>query len=280
MQIFKTVEELSALSENRIIGAESLTMQSSDIRFNGTGNILVIEDGARLVGCNIKFFGSNSIVYLSKNSHEYKVDITIYNNSAVFIGKDNYFNGALHITVSEQKNVFIGDDNLFSFGIWVRTADPHIVYSALTKKRINPSKSVFIGDHVWLGQDVLVLKGTKIASGSIIGAGAVCSGKSIPSNESWAGNPVKKLAEDIFWDKSCVHAYTDKETAEHEAFSSDKYIFAFSKSENVSFEGIDKKLSSLKEADEKLSCIKELINSKTKNRFALSDGARQGLFHK
>ena len=46
----------------------------------------------------------------------------------------------------------------------IRTADPHIIYD-IHRKRINPSKSVFIGDHVWCGQNVLLLKGCRVGSG-------------------------------------------------------------------------------------------------------------------
>ena len=267
MQIYKSVEELSSLTDNRVIGAENLTMQNSDIRFNGTGNILVVEKGIKLVGSNIKFFASNSVIYLSSNSHNYMLDITVHNNSAVFIGKNNYFNGALHATVSEQKNLFIGDEGLFAFGIWIRTADAHLVYSTQTKQRVNPSKSVFIGDHVWVGQDAFVLKGSRVASGSIIGAASVCVGKHINSNESWAGNPARKICADVFWDETCVHNFTDREVSEHETFNSDKYIYSYSKEEYVSFDEIDKMLSSLKTAGEKLEYIKKLNSSKTKNRF-------------
>lgn len=283
MQIFKTPEELSSLTGNTVIGAENLTMQNSDIRFNGEDNILFIAKETRLVGSNIKLFGNNSVVFISENSHENKLDISVYNNSVVYIGKNNYFNGTLHITDSEQKNVIIGDDGLFSFGVWIRTADPHLVFSAETKKRINPSKSVFIGDHVWTGQDALILKGSKIASGCIIGAGSVCTGKATGSNETWAGNPAKRISGGIFWDKSCVHAYTDKETAEHAVMNTDEYIFNYSKEEYLSFDFLDEKLSSAKDAKEKFEALKQLESAKTKNRFAVlntEEKTKHGLFHK
>lgn len=78
--------------------------------------------------------------------------------NTLYIGKNNYFNGKLNLILSERKHIVIGDDGLFSFGIWLRTADPHLIYSCETHERINPSKNILIGDHVWIGQGSLVLK--------------------------------------------------------------------------------------------------------------------------
>ena len=98
---------------------------------------------------------------------------------------------------------------MFSFGIFVRTADPHLIYDSTTKGRINPSASVFIGDHVWVGQDVLILKGTRIGSGSIVGGATCIAGKMIPSNVTIGGNPARIIRENVFFLPNCVHSWTD-----------------------------------------------------------------------
>lgn len=83
-------------------------------------------------------------------------------------------------------------------GIWIRNADPHLIYDINTKKRINNTKSIFIGDHVWLGQSVIILKGTQIASGSIVGAMGLVSETMIPSNECWGGVSAKRIRGGVF----------------------------------------------------------------------------------
>ena len=55
-------------------------------------------------------------------------------------------------------------------------------------------KAISIGNDVWLGCNVIVLKGVEIGDGAIIGAGAVVT-KSILPNEIWAGVPAKKIGE-------------------------------------------------------------------------------------
>lgn len=53
---------------------------------------------------------------------------------------------------------------------------------------------VVIGRNVWLGCHVTVLPGVSIGENSIVGAGAVVT-KSIPSGETWAGVPARKIGD-------------------------------------------------------------------------------------
>ena len=58
--------------------------------------------------------------------------------------------------------------------------------------RVGCNKPVVIGDNVWLGYAVKVLKGVRIGENSIIGACSVVT-KDIPANVIAAGNPCKVL---------------------------------------------------------------------------------------
>ncbi|NEO43482.1 MAG: acyltransferase [Moorea sp. SIO4A3] len=51
---------------------------------------------------------------------------------------------------------------------------------------------IILEENVWLGVNVVVLKGVTIDKGAIVGAGAVVT-KSIPENEIWAGIPAHKI---------------------------------------------------------------------------------------
>lgn len=242
-------------------------MQNSTITFNGTGNILFVEDGVTLARTTIRFCGNNCVIYLKSSPRVYCLQVDVYNNSTVYIGSDNYFNGPLHISVSEEKNVIIGDEGLFSFDIWIRTADPHLIYSCDTHERINPSRSVFIGDHVWFGQSSIILKGSVIGSGSIIGAGSIVTGKKVPSNVSFSGNPAKLIKTGVFFSGECVHAWTEETAKEGNVFESDCYIY--SDDENIlPISDIDYNLTHCDNADERLSIIKSTFAKEgNKNRF-------------
>lgn len=197
MQRITQPTQLETIESNKFIG-ELPKMKNSAITFSGENNILFCGKDVVLSDCNINFNGNNSVIYLCSSRHEYKLNVTTNHNCAFYAGKDNYFNGILNVVLSEQKHVFIGNEGLFSFGIWLRVADPHLVYSVADKKRRNYSKSIFLGDHIWVGQSAMILKGTKIHSGSIVGALSVVANKKIPSNTSWAGNPSKEIAQGVF----------------------------------------------------------------------------------
>ncbi len=273
-----TPEMFADLSDgNRFIG-EMPQMVGSSINIAGKNNVLFCEKGVRLVNSVITFNADNSIVYLCENKNAYKINVSVYNNNVFYSGRDNYFNGVLNVILSEQKHFFIGNDCLLSFGIWVRNADPHLVYDCESKKRINPTQSIYFGDHVWVGQSAMILKGTQVESGSIIGAMSVVSNKKIPANSSFAGNPAKKIKEGIFWRDPCVHAWTDKKTEESESFNEKTYIYKYKIGEFISFDEIEEKLLPKHSVDKKLKFLDKISANDDKNRFCSDKRKKSGFF--
>ena len=253
---------------NKIIGYDP-TLIDSTIKFMGENNILFCEENVVLSKSDLMFGGSNSLIYLATNCHKYYLNVEIYNNSVLFIDEHNYINslrGRTNLMISEQTNIFIGKDSTISFDIWAWTGGPHPIYDCSTNERKDLSKSIFIGDHVWIGQDTLILKGSKIGSGSIVGGKSVVANKIIGSNTIWAGNPAKKIKEDVFFVGKSVHKYTDKETEESMRFDSDEYIYK-PEGKILDFDSIDKDISNIKLAEEKIKFLKNIREEKSKNRF-------------
>lgn len=244
---------------NRFIGTPPI-LKNSVIHFLGKDNILYCEENVRLENCNLSFKGNHSVIYLSSSRHEYKVNVSLFHDSVCYVGKDNYFNGIMNIILSEQRHLFIGARGVFSFGIWIRNADPHLVYSAETMERLNPTQSIFIGEHVWIGQSAMILKGSQIGDGSIIGAMSLVAGKRIPPNTSWGGNPVKLLREGIFWDGSCVHTWTEEKTEKSQHYDDNRYVF---KDDNmrIPYDEIDAGISEAGDAAKRLDYLLEVRNN-------------------
>lgn len=268
-------KELKKLDNGNKFLGNSPELVNTIIEFNGKNNILYCDKNVKLVGTSIVFNGDNSIVFLSSNTHDYKLRLSLHHDNVFFMGKNNYMNNPLRVILSERKHCFIGNSCLFSTDIWIRNADPHLIYSAESMKRINPTKSVFIGDHVWIGQSALLLKGTQIDSGTIIGAMSVVSGKRIGSNSVWAGNPVREIKKDIFWNETCVHKWNKSWTNKSKNYSSfisgknvplDEFVYNYDKDQVIDYDELDKLFDSSDSKDLVEEFIK-MKDSDAKNRF-------------
>ena len=104
----------------------------------------------------------------------------------VFIGTGCEFNIRRLIT--------IGNDSLIASGCRFIDHDHGVAAGELMRKQHGLEKEITIGRDVWLGCNVVVLKGVTIGDGAVIAAGAVLT-KSVLPNEIWGGVPAKKIGE-------------------------------------------------------------------------------------
>ena len=274
-QIFKNIlntsfrvchnqKELSKLTDgNKFIGDLPKLINSS-IEFNGKNNIFYCDKNVIIENSIIKFNQDNSIIYLC--SGLYKVNTEINHNSVLYIGKNNYFNSNITLILSEGKNIFIGNNNLFGTNIWMRNADAHLLYDIDTNKRINLSKSIYIGDHVWVGQNSYILNGLKIYSGAILGANSVIKGKIVPSNTIWVGNPAHQIKKNVFWKGDCVHSWNTANTMSSMLYEGqNEFNYEKTQNEYLDYEIIEKYLC-LNNVENKFEYLNNLPNNK--NRFS------------
>lgn len=276
----KKMEVIKEFENNNIMLYHEPQRINTRITFKGKNNILICEEGVVLRNSILEFEGDNSIIYLSSNIHDYILQISTNNESVLYIDENCYFNNKLYIILSESKNVFIGKDCLFSFDVWIRLADPHLIYDINTMKRINLSESVYIGDHVWIGQDAMLLKGTQIGSGTVIGAKSLVPNKKIPSNSMWGGNPIKEIRKDIFFDGRSVHTYLKEDTERSMMSTSKKWIYE-EDNETLGFSFLEE-INDKKTSEEKIKFLVQLRNNSSHNRFYLnsSDKKQKWSFNK
>ena len=265
MEYVTKIEDISSLKENRLTGNPQLS--NSKVTFQGSGNVLYCENNVKLVNCSIFFGGNNSLIYLSSTNSDYSFNLHIFQNSVVFIGRDNNLTPPININVQEHQNLIIGDEGILGSGTNIRTSDAHIIYDSNTKKRINHSGSVLIGDHVWLGHLSYVSKGVKIGSGTIIdNYSYVPSNIVLESNNLYGGNPVKLLEKDIFFTKDYVGNFENEYSDNVNEYVSGIYLYSQKSSETLDFGKVDSLLSNFK-VEEKLDFIQKLfIQNKKHNR--------------
>jgi acetyltransferase-like isoleucine patch superfamily enzyme len=89
-----------------------------------------------------------------------------------------------------KREIRVGDDCLFGFGTRVLDADLHALDSR-TPERVAP---VHIGDRVWLGSDVTVLRGVTIGDDTVVGARSVVT-RDLPPRVLAVGAPARPVRE-------------------------------------------------------------------------------------
>lgn len=281
MEKIVELSQCEKLKENKaIVGGENIELRNSSIVFSGQGNILFLDDHVKVVNSKIHFKGNNCVVYLKSNpKNEYYLNIAVSNENCVYIGERNYFNGTLNMIVSEYQNIILGDNSVIAFGIWMRTGDAHALYDIRTKHRINYGKSILVGDHVWLGQSAMILKGTRLGSGAILGGGSIISNKVVPSHALFAGNPAKKLREDVAHLNWGVHGWTKEKMEEYDVMNDEVYVYHKPEKKCTSLIEIDRALKEKSEAKEKMEIIeKYLVGQKDINRFFIEKEKKKGIF--
>lgn len=119
----------------------------------------------------------------------------------VRIGNRSFIGGGIFSVAQE---VVVGDDVLLSWGVTVTDHNSHAIeFSQRAQDVVNyihgikqwdniAIKPVVIGNKVWIGFNVSILKGVTVGEGAVIGAGSVVT-KDVPPWTVVAGNPARVI---------------------------------------------------------------------------------------
>jgi maltose O-acetyltransferase len=113
--------------------------------------------------------------------------ITAYAGARIRLGPRALLNGAMIVA---KREVTIGADARIGFGARIFDGDLHDL-DRDTAERVEP---VRIGARVWLGADVLVLRGVTIGDDVVVGAGSVVT-RDLPPRVLAVGTPASPLRE-------------------------------------------------------------------------------------
>ncbi len=155
--------------------------------------------GQLIIKSRVHLSGKPSIFFC--NSVEDKPTLTI--GDGTFVGHNVLLAAALRIE--------IGRHCLIAPDVSIRDYDGHPVDAALRRERApitaDDIRPVRIGDDVWLGFRVQVMKGVTVGNRSIVAANSVVT-KDVPPDCVVAGNPariVKRLTEEMPQATECCH---------------------------------------------------------------------------
>ena len=157
-----------------------------------------------------------SSILVKENSIIYeKARLEAMANGKIQIGRDSILGD---IRISSRERITLGDRCLTSWNVLIQDFDPHPISRGLREQQMKkmtadffprystkiksepldwhpPSNAIEIGDDVWIGANVSILKGAHIGSGCIIATGSVVTAGDYPPQSLVAGNPAKIIKQ-------------------------------------------------------------------------------------
>lgn len=168
------------------------------IKFTGEGSSVQI--AGHCVASSIYFeIASNVSVRIGDHCGLGALTIHAAPDTTVSIGARSNFNSVVRLLLHERGAIEIGPDCLIAAHTDLTISDMHSILDAATGARVNPAADISIGEHVWIGEGALILKGVRIGRDSIVGARAVVT-KDAPAGVVVAGNPARIVRHDVTWD--------------------------------------------------------------------------------
>ena len=171
--------------------------------------VIQLDEGARLILKNRLRIGEKQVcksrmetrLLLEKNA-TMQIDkpftvyagsyIRVISSGSLIIKGNGFLNENCQITCGDR--IEIGEGCFIGRDVIIRSYDAH----QIRKEGYQVVAPIIIGNHVWIGQRAMILKGVTIGDGAVIAAGAVVT-KDVPAHTIVAGVPAKVVEENVEW---------------------------------------------------------------------------------
>lgn len=177
-------------------------MKKTTIRLRGSNNQLIFGEGAQVTNCEIRLYGEGNLIEIGENVRfkSGRIFLIAGRGQYIRIGSETTVERAF-LLIDESANIDIGRDCMLSTEIIIRTGDKHSILDMDTGERLNPSGDVRVGDRVWVGRAVQILKGSTLLPESVVAACSVVTKSFEEGNCVLAGVPAKVVKRGIRWDR-------------------------------------------------------------------------------
>lgn len=172
------------------------------IRFRGANNRVEIAPDANLGRLSLVFDCDNGLVSIAGSSGvpKFSASIRVGQDSSVAIGRNVSTTNQCVISATEGSSVVLGEDIMMASQNRLRADDGHPIFDVHTGQRVNPSRPITVGNHVWLAVGAVLLGGADVGDGSVIGTQSLVTGR-IPNNCIAVGSPARVVRRDIAWER-------------------------------------------------------------------------------
>ena len=179
------------------------TFENAYIEMKKSGTITINENAKFLFNHSwLKKDPAKSVLVVSEHA-----SLEVYGNFKIFSGATVYVNRNAKLTLGSGyinnnvtlhcfEKIDIGEDVAIADNVTIRDSDNHRITSEENYKMTQP---ISIGNHVWIGINVTILKGVKIGDGAIIAAGAVVT-RDVPAGCLAAGVPARVIKNNVSWE--------------------------------------------------------------------------------
>lgn len=168
--------KFSIIGENNRFILNKSSIRNTSISITGKNNLIHFEDGVSINNSTVTIRGENC---------------------KVSIGANSTFGGIRIVNVGCNNNISIGNRCMFADFIELWASDTHSIYNS-DGDFINPELPVTIGDNVWIGSHVKILKGITIGNGAIVGMNTLVTKNVMPKSLN-VGNPIRCIKEGVTW---------------------------------------------------------------------------------
>jgi len=181
----------------------------------GQDNVIIRGHKSLVNNSTIWFTGNNNIVYLGPHSELTNADIRVTGNNCVFyFGAFSTVGSIIMILSGVDGKIEIGDHCMLSSRIIVDRTDHHPIYDLSTRLKINHDQDVIIGDHVWIGRDVRISKGSRIGDDAIVGQASLVTGY-LKGNSVYGGIPARCIKEGVTWSRMNFNSIDEMESSNY-----------------------------------------------------------------
>lgn len=195
-----TVEIISSDGKSRTI----TKLRNSHIKFTGNDNHIKLYEPLGKLYLDATVSNGTTIILApsvhTRHINIYKEHGQTTDNNIINIGRDFRSTAPVKIQLCQGSgNITIGAECLFSWEIEIRVGDWHTITDT-NGETINHNQDVTIGNHVWCGSNVMILKGAVIPDNCVIGTRSLITRKFDTTNCVIAGQPAKVIKQNISWD--------------------------------------------------------------------------------
>lgn len=190
-------------TNNKVSVGENITVTG---RVKGNNNNITLSGSTWSSSIQINITGDNNVVeigtlFAAKSLHIVCGSHVPAHNVSLHIGNNFSIerNGRFLLYTSGNR-LTIGNNCMFSQNITIRCGEcPHLIFDFETGEYLDQSDGVFVGDHVWVGENAYITKAASIGDECVIGACSVVTRRFDVKNAAIAGNPAKVVREGVQW---------------------------------------------------------------------------------